>query len=126
MNEFKKRQRLKKIIYSRATVALLIIIVLFMTHAVWDIFWKYRGSIAAENQLKSQLSNVEAERVYLASSTEALQSQSGIQYELKEKFGAVASGEKEIVIVNTATTTSSAAPENQNFFQHIFSWFSNL
>ena len=84
----KKDNGLKKIIYSRATVALLIIVVLFLVHSVWDIFWKYRGSIAVENQLKSQLSNIEAERVYLASSTEALQSQSGIQYELKENFGA--------------------------------------
>jgi len=125
MNEFKKRQRVKKIIYSRAIVILLVIVCLFFVHAVWNIFWKYRASIADENQLKAKLTSLDVEQTYLASSTAELGSQKGIEYDLQENFGAVLPGEKEIVIVNSATSTTST-PVPQGFFARAWDWVTNL
>ena len=62
-----------------------------------------RASIADENQLKAKLASLDVEQTYLASSTAELGSQKGIEYDLQENFGAVLPGEKEIVIVNSAT-----------------------
>ncbi len=126
MNEFKKRQLRKKIFYSRAIFVLLILVCLFFAHATWDIFWKYRGSINDEKQLESQLAGLTSEETYLASSTASLESQSGVEYALQEKFGAVKPGEKEIVLVNTATTgaAQSAAPES--VFSRVWDWVTNL
>jgi len=125
MNEFKKRQRLKKILYSRAILVLLVVVCLFLTRAVWDIFWKYRGSVADERQLQSKLAGLSSQEVYLASSTEELESQSGVEYALQEKFGAVKAGEKEIVLVN-ASVPSASSSALEGFFEGIWNWFSNL
>ena len=127
MNEFKKRQRLKKILYSRAIFVLLILICLLFAHAVWGIFWKYRSSVADEKQLQAKLAGLSSEESYLASSTEVLESQKGIEYALQEEFGAVFPGEKEIVFINNATSgdgASAAAPAG--FFSRIWDWMTNL
>jgi cell division protein FtsB len=124
MNEFKKRQRIKKIIYSRAIIILLIIVVLLVARGVWGIFWKYRESINDEKQLQAELASLTNEESYLASSTAELESQSGVQYDLQENFGAVLPGEKEIVIVNSATS-SVPAPAPQGFFADVWSWITN-
>ncbi len=127
MNEFKKRQRLKKILYSRAIFVLLVIIALFIAHGVWGIFWKYRSSVADERQLQAKLASLTAEQTYLASSTAELGSKNGIEYALQEKFGAVLPGEKEIVFVSAATSsgvpTQSSGNPVENFFSRIFDWF---
>ena len=116
---------MKKILYSRAIFVLLVIVCIFFAHSVWDIFWKYRSSIDDERQLQSKLAGLTSQEVYLASSTETLESQSGTEYALQEKFGAVKSGEKEIVFVNTpASGTGSSTP--QGFFDSIWNWLTNL
>ncbi len=126
MNEFKKRQRIKKIIYSRAIVILLVIVALFMIRGVWDIFWKYRGSVSDEQELKAELASLTNQETYLASSTAELESPSGTTYELQEKFGAVLPGEKEIVLVNTATSGAAQSAAPQGFFSRIWNWITNL
>lgn len=126
MNEFKKRQHIKKIIYSRAIFLLLVIVCLFLAHAVWGIFWKYRGSVADERQLQSKLANLTAEQASLASSTDELASPGGVEYTLQEKFGAVKPGEKEIVIVNSAPVATASAPVSQGFFSRVWNWVTSL
>lgn len=126
MNEFKKRQRLKKIIYSRAIFGLLVVVCLLLVHAVWDIFWKYRASIEDERQLQAKLVSLTDEQAYLASSTADLESQNGVVYELQDKFGAVKPGEKEIVLVNTATSGNASASDDESVFGRIWNWLKNL
>ncbi len=126
MNEFKKRQRIKKIIYSRAIVILLVIVALFVARGVWDIFWKYKGSVSDEQELKAELASLTSQETYLASSTAELQSPSGLTYELQEKFGAVLPGEKEIVLVNTATSGAAQSAAPGGFFFRIWNWITNL
>lgn len=125
MNEFKKRQRLKKIIYSRAIVILLVVVALLVARGVWGIFWKYRASVSEERQLKTELADLSANEAYLASSTANLETQSGIEYQLQEEFGAVKPGEKEIVLVDTAPTSTSAS-KSQGLLGGFWDWLTNL
>jgi cell division protein FtsB len=125
MNEFKRRQRVKRIIYSRAIFILLVIVCLFFAHAVWGIFWKYHASVEDERQLQAKLASLTRQESSLASSTEALQSPGGIEYALQEKFGAVKSGEKEIVFIDTATS-SPPSSAHEGFFARLWQWLTNL
>lgn len=105
---------------------LIVIVCLFLAHAVWGIFWKYQGSISDERQLQSKLATLNDEQTRLASSTEELASPGGVEYTLQEKFGAVKPGEKEIVIIDDVPTTTVTAPVQQGFFSRVWSWVTSL
>lgn len=122
MDELRKRQRLRKILYSRAMLALLVILIVFLVHSVYGVYDKYEASKKNENVMKQKLTDLESQKVYLASSTEELASQNGVEYELRNKFGVVRPGEKEIVIIDPVTATSDNSSVGLNPIQRFFNW----
>jgi len=111
MLDFQQRRKIRNLTYSRITLLILFLLVLFMVRSTWNVYQKKRIS---EEMKNLSLENVEKLRLRdneLGKSIEKLETDSGVEEEIRLKFNVVKSGENMAVIVedeknNLATTTN--------------------
>ena len=124
MNEFKQRRRLKRILYSRLTLVVLIILCLLLAKATYGIFKKYEASKANQAQHEAQLADLQNRKAFLESSVQSLETPEGVSYELQDKFGVAKPGENEIVIV-ASTSTVATSTDPGGFFHNVVDFFTH-
>ena len=124
MDEFKQRQKFKRILYSRFTLVVLVIICLILAKATYGIFQKYEISKTNQAQLQAQLTDLQSRKAFVDSAVQSLETPEGVSYELQDKFGVVEPGEHEIVIVD-ATTTDASSPDSGGFFDNVVDFFTH-
>jgi len=99
MLDFKKRNKSWGAIYPKIFILILCVVVIFLSNASWNAYQKYK--IAQKNRDNS---TVELEKLYdreekLKKDTELLNTESGIETLLRQRFNVVKEGEGVIVIV---------------------------
>ena len=100
MLDFKEKRKLKGILYSKPMIIFLGLILVFLINAVWDVYKK--AKIANDNkELVSQNFNELKERKEdLSSKIEKLNTERGVEEELRKKFGVAREGEEVVVVIN--------------------------
>jgi cell division protein FtsB len=124
MLEFQEKRRVKKFFYSRVTLAILIIVVLYSVSAVWKVYQKQ--DMTKDNLAKTaaSLASLQAREKMLSSEVERLKTEAGREAEIREKFGLVKPGEEVIVVVDKddsrgqGTTTPTVG-----FWGKVMNWF---
>ncbi len=95
----KNKRFLRQIIYSKMTVIFLAFILLFMLNGTWGVFKKANSARIFKNNAERGLSELEVRKEYLESSIGRLNTDFGIEQEVREKFGVAKEGEEVVVIV---------------------------
>lgn len=123
MTDFKSRYKIKKRIYSKITVFLLLIIVAMIAHGTWGIFQKSRASKqklavsnAAYEELQKRYQSMEEEVDYLTTQT-------GLEEEVRTKYNMAKEGEIVIVLTDDEEKDdNSNQPEEKGFWGKILPW----
>jgi len=124
MLEFQEKRKLKRLIYSRVTLVVFIIIFAFLLKAVWDVYKKQ--AITRDNLAKTAAvyEGLRAREEMLSSEIERLKTESGTEEEIREKYGLVKPGEEVLVIVDgDEVVGSTPVSSGSNFWQKIVNWF---
>ncbi len=113
MLEFQEKRRIKRFIYSKVTLVLLIVLVIFILNAVWKVYKKQ--DYTRDNLVKAaaSLTSLKAREKMLSSEIERLKTENGIEEEIRAKYGLVKPGEEVIIVVDKDDnfTSSSEAPK---------------
>jgi len=112
MREFQERNKLKKRIYSKVTVAILCVVVLLMAHGVYDVYQKEQESKLEVVQAEKQKDQLTARYDSLSQDSADLQTQDGVEAEIRDKFDVIKPGEGVIVVVSKPTPTIQ--PDNRS------------
>jgi cell division protein FtsB len=126
MKEFKKKQQFKRRLYSPLMLIVLGIILLLIMHATWGIYQKARLSERKLNLAEREQATLEAKKESIEYKIDRLNTETGIEEEIRSKFDVVRDGEQIVVIVNpkdTATTTEAKPTGVRGFFTTLFSRF---
>ena len=101
MLDFKKKRKIKEILYSRVTIILLFFIFLFFANSTWDVYKK--ASLASENKkiAEKDLNALKEREKNLVNKIDRLKTDIGVEEEIREKFGFVKDGEEVVVIVDS-------------------------
>ena len=126
ITEFKSRRKVKRIIYSPATVVLLVIVIFVLARATWSIYDKYHLSADRLDQAESQLAAIKAQEGDLSQSIAALSTASGTEAAMRTDFRIVKPGESLAVIVDAATTAPAAATSSEGFLDKVGGWFKGI
>ena len=110
MREFQEKRRLHKLLYSKPSIALLLLILCISAGATWGIYDKYsetKKNTEIANlklqELSKQENELQAEITHLASSQ-------GVEDEIRGKFGFSKNGEGVIVLVDEQSSTENMEP----------------
>jgi len=123
MLEFQEKRKIKRFFYSRVVLVCLFILILLLLKMVWSVYEKQ--ALTKDNLAKTAASfeGLQAREKMLSSSIDKLKTDSGIEQEIREKYGLVKPGEEVIVIVDGEGSTSSEPVSSEiSFWQKVKDW----
>jgi cell division protein FtsB len=123
MLEFQEKRKLRSFLYSKTTLAILIIFIVLAANAVWGVYKKQ--SLTKENlaQTAATFDGLQAREKMLSSEIEKLKTETGKEEEIREKYGLVKPGEEVIIVVNEGDDNLDQDLAQNNFWQKIKDWF---
>jgi len=123
MMEFQEKRRLRRFLYSKITLTLLVILILIVADAVWNIYQKQALSKANLAKTAAVYESLQAREKMLSSEIERLQTESGTEEEIREKYGLVKPGEEVIVVVDKDDNSDNHSTSTPiSFWQKVKDW----
>ena len=124
MLEFQEKIKLKKLLYSKITLFILIIVTIFLLNAVWDVYKKQGITKANLVKTATSLGALQVREKTLSSEIQRLNTESGKEEEVRDKYGLVRPGEEVIVIVDKSNDKDAVATStSESFWGKIGNWF---
>ena len=123
MVDFQRKKNIRKVIYSRITIFVLFVVVVFLLRAVYDIYKKERVSFKSVASVEENYNDLKDRKNMLRSEIDRLNTDKGIEEEIRSKFSVARPGETVVVIVdNSSNTSTDSESTGQSFWQKIFGW----
>ena len=120
--DFHKKQRMRKILFSRAMLLVLIGISALIIFNTWGLYVKERNARAVRREEEREHAELQTQSTFLESEIIRLQTSAGIEEEIRQRFGVAKEGEKVIILLDAPTTTPSDASPG-GFWRRLFGWF---
>ncbi len=123
MREFHEKRRLRRIVYSRLSLVILVVFIGIALKGAWGMYQKYHETVLNRRDAERHVADVSTREEFLQSEIERLKSGGGLDQEIREKFNVKKEGEEVVVIVddkNSETEMSRASVAS------LWLWFKNL
>ncbi|HEU0085898.1 MAG TPA: septum formation initiator family protein [Candidatus Paceibacterota bacterium] len=115
-----KKNRLRRIVESPPFLVLLFAIVVLFSWSVFGFFEKMRETEAKRETAEEKVAELSEKKEKLTRDIEYLETDRGVEDNIREKFGFVKEGEKVIVIVEDENfSTQSIEEEKGSFWKFI-------
>ena len=123
MRNFQQKRGLRDVIHSRPVLAVLGLIVLFFAWGVIGFMGKTQ--ITRENRkiAENKIAELEEKKEKLSLEIAKLRTESGIEENIREKFGLAKEGEGLIVVVEDKNMPESSITQKQGWFNFFADWF---
>ena len=108
MLDFQQKNKIRKYLYSRPVVIIVLVIAVYSLYSTWSIYRKMAESKAKMEESEQQLLALSAKSTAIDTQIGELQTQDGVEREIRSKFGEAKSGENMAVIVPDSGTSSAA------------------
>ncbi len=111
--------------YARMAGGLGVMVVLALlafgsAHAAWDMYQKFSDASTADAAAQGELATMQAQYQSIASTTDALQTDRGLEAAIRTRYGVGRPGEGEIDIIRQATSTATQGSGSQNWFERLW------
>jgi hypothetical protein len=126
MQDFQQRKKIRKVLYSRSTVIVLAIITIFLVKGAVGVVLKDMESKKNVDLAKESLETAKSRSEALSKNITSLNTQAGVESEIRQRFNVSKEGEQVAVIVDRQTATSSDQSTSQGFWASIEAWFRGL
>jgi len=103
MLNFKEKRTVKRFLYSKITIVLLAIILVFLLNSAFGVYKKAKFAYENKERVSGNLTELQERETALLINIEKLKTNRGIESEIREKFGVVKNGEEVVVIVDSKT-----------------------
>ncbi len=113
MDELRKKQKLKKRLYSWPALILLAAITFVFVRGTYIVFTKKAESEQYVQTLNSKAIALKAEESELKAEIASLGTSAGIEKEVKEKYNVAKEGEHVVILVDKPDTATSTALEGR-------------
>ncbi len=126
MREFSQKRRIRRYMYSFPVLIFLLIILFFIIKGSFGVYQKYSFSKNELKKSESELMVLEEKKTNLSEQVAHLDTETGIEKEIRSKFDVAKEGEKLIVIVDDEVEQEAVVEEKGfvgNFLTTIKGWF---
>jgi len=120
INDFRKKRQFKRMLYSTGVLVLLGIVVFFLGRATWDVYQKAKLTSENRQEALNELTRLQKQEATLKAELERLQTDRGIEEELRSKFNVAKEGEQVITIVSPQNTTENSDDQVLPWWKRVF------
>jgi cell division protein FtsB len=125
MREFEKKRKIRKFIYSKFIILVLLLLLFLLVRGTMGVYQKSKESNGRENSSAVSLSKLENRKSQLEKDLEILNSNVGIEEQLRTRYSFSREGEKVIIIIDE-DVEEIAVPEKKGIVDKTVSWFKGL
>ena len=100
MREFQEKQKIKKRLYSKTSIVIVIIVVVFISRGVIGVYAKERDSRMELSLLEKRKAELSDRLARVSLNNDRLKTEEGIESEIRSKFDVVKPDEGVIVVVD--------------------------
>ncbi len=127
MREFQERRKLRRIIFSRFAFSLLAIILVFLTYSTVKIYLRSQQAKEVNEMVKKEVEDLKNRKSELEATVKRLQTEAGIEEEIRSKFPVQKPDEKMVMIVEGETKSDNlTANSSLGFFQKIWGFIKSI
>ena len=123
MFDFHEKRKIKAILFSRVTLILLLIPIVFLGLSVFDLFQKEREVSKRRIEREGELHRLHERAAVLEANVEMLESDRGIEAEIRDRYDVAKEGETVVVIIEHEERVVVPVPEEE---EKKDPWFSAL
>ena len=116
MREYQERRKVRKIIYSKWGFIFLFIVLIILVFSTSKIYVKSRNAALINEEISAALIELKNRELELESEVKRLQSESGIEREIRKRFNVGKPGEKVVIIVDKDEESNKIRQEKTGGF----------
>lgn len=120
MFDFYEKRKIRQWLYSWPTVVLLVMVVGVLGHGVWGVYQQARQTRINKDRQSTHLRELEGRESALQEEIDRLNTERGVEAEIRQKYEVAREGEQVIVIVDTPDTANSAGGKETGGFWSAF------
>lgn len=126
MEDFRSKQKIRKRLYSRTTFFTLLLITVLLLKGVWGAWDKHRESRANLKNVEVELVEARNRESELATRIEKLETQEGVEKEIRERFSVTKPGEEIVLIVEEDLSGGGHQEGEASWWKKVGKWFADL
>jgi cell division protein FtsB len=123
VREIKQKRKIQKILFSWASVAVLVVLLFLIASATWGVFEKFLETRKNMINAEAGVFKLEERKKTLLSEIEHLGTPRGVEEEIRENFGFVKEGEGVVVIVRGSSSSSAERVNDKSVWERLFGIF---
>ncbi|HVS79409.1 MAG TPA: septum formation initiator family protein [Candidatus Paceibacterota bacterium] len=120
MLQYNEKTKLRRRIYSIPVFVVLLVITILVVRGTWDVYWKRVESRQNLDKVTEQAAALESRQAELNDEIDRLQTQAGVEEEIRKKFSVVKDGEQVAVLVDNGASTTPAPPPKPGFWKKMW------
>ena len=124
MLDFQQKRKVRAVMYHKATLICLALILLFVIHSTWVVYKKKKTSEEIKSVSLRNVTELQTREKELESRIERLQTEPGIEEEIRSKFTVAKAGENMVIVVDDDSQNTSTTSQKLSFWQKIWNIFS--
>ena len=122
MLEFQEKRKVKRFLYSRITLVILLIILVLILRGVLSVYEKQQFTKENLDKVRNDWQSLEVRQQKLMSEINWLKTQGGTEAEIREKYGLAKPGEEVITIVDRNIDEAVSPTDERSFWQKVWNW----
>lgn len=125
MDDFRQKQKMRKVMYSKWMFGVLGLLLCVMVWKTWGIFQKERMAhrVLEESRLEHAALAQQAEE--LSTDIDHLNTEEGLEEVVRDRYGVAKDGEQVIVLIEEESTEFSKEGEETGFWAKVKAFFRN-
>lgn len=117
-------RNIKKVLYSPITILVLAVIAVILVRAAVNSYNNQRENLSKLSEMQKMAQDSQKRRQFLEDEIEKLQTERGIEQELREKFPVAKDGENMVIIVEPETDDTSYVVSKES--RGLWQWLKGL
>lgn len=123
MLDFQQKRKLRAFIYNKITLSVFFVIVLISLFSTFNVWRKKVESQKLTESSESKVAELEARKVFIDDQIVKLNTEEGIEEEIRSKFSVAKEGEKVVVVVNDDLDNNIETEEKRSLWQKFLDFF---
>jgi len=119
---FQEKRKFRRVLSSRITIAVLLVLIFFVARGTWSVYWKERDSAGSLESAEKTYAELEARQESVSGKIADLKTPRGVEEEIRSRYEVARPGEEVALVIDDAPTSTPAAPENPVWWKELFSW----
>lgn len=118
MLEYQRKQKVRNILYSKASIIVLVVVLAMCARGAWGMYGKMQVSSDAKDGAEREFHKLSERKHNVSSEIDRLKTKEGLENEIRSKFNVAMPGE-EVIIMIKGEEVPQQLPE-EGFFQSIY------